>query len=82
MKELTKTSTSAEIKQYFNAILKLSKASEEFPVNLDEVWPLVYAAKNKAVEALKENFIENVDYQSLDQKVEREIGASVKSIVQ
>lgn len=70
MKELTKTSTSAEIKQYFNAILKLSKASEEFPVNLDEVWPLVYAAKNKAVDALKDNFMEGIDYQVLNQKVE------------
>lgn len=70
MKELTKTSTGAEIKQYFNAILKLSKASEEFPVNLDGVWPLVYAAKNKAVDALKENFMEGVDYQVLNQKVE------------
>nr|DAV75168.1 MAG TPA: hypothetical protein [Caudoviricetes sp.] len=78
MKELTKTSTSAEIKQYFNAILKLSKASEEFPVNLDEVWPLVYSAKNKAVSALKENFMEGVDYQSLNQKVERKIGATMK----
>lgn len=62
MNQLTKTSTNSEIKDYFNAVLKLAKASEEFPVNLDEVWPLVYSEKSKAVRALCENFIENVDY--------------------
>lgn len=78
LKQLTKSSTSAEIKQYFNAILKLSESNEDFPVNLDEVWPLVYAAKNKAVSALKENFMKGIDYQSLNQKVERELGATMK----
>lgn len=67
MKELTKTSTNAEIKQYFNAILKLSKASEEFPVNLDEVWLLVYGRKADAVEALQRDFMEGVDFQVLRQ---------------
>lgn len=62
MNQLTKSSTGAEIKDYFNAILKLSQASEEFPVNLDEVWPIVYAQKGKAMEALRSNFIEGVDF--------------------
>lgn len=35
MDQLTKSSTSEEIKEYFNAILKLSKTSEKYPVNLD-----------------------------------------------
>lgn len=67
MNQLTKTSTNSEIKDYFNAVLKLAKASEEFPVNLDEVWPLVYSEKSKAVRALQENFIENVDYRVIAQ---------------
>lgn len=46
--QLTKQSTGEEIKNYFNAVLKLAKASEEFPVNLDEVWPLVYGRKSDA----------------------------------
>lgn len=66
-KQLTKSSTSAEIKQYFNAILKLSKAREEFPVNLDEVWLLVYGRKADAVEALQRDFMEGVDFQVLRQ---------------
>ena len=62
MNQLTKTSTNSEIKSYFHAVLKLAKASEEFPVNLDEVWPLVYSQKGKAMEALRSNFIEGVDF--------------------
>lgn len=63
MNQLTKSSSSEEIKIYFNAILKLTKASEEFPVNLDEVWMLVYPRKDHAVRDLTDNFIEGVDYQ-------------------
>lgn len=63
--QLTKTSSGEEIKKYFAAILKLAKASEEFPVNLDEVWPLVYSRKSDAVEALQRDFVENEDFQVL-----------------
>ena len=63
MNQLTKSSSSEEIKAYFNAILRLAKASEEFPVNLDEVWMLVYPRKDHAVRDLIDNFIEGVDYQ-------------------
>lgn len=64
MNKLTKQSSEAEIKAYFCAVLNLSKSDEEFPVNLDDVWPLVYAEKGKAVRALKSNdlFMEGVDY--------------------
>lgn len=74
MDALTKHSSSAEIKNYFLAVLKLSEASEEFPVSLDEVWPLVYSAKEKAVRALKENFIQDVDYEVLTQNGENHYG--------
>lgn len=62
--QLTKQSTDQEIKAYFEEVLKLSKDSEEFPVNLDDVWPLVYSEKGKAVRALKSNelFLQDVDY--------------------
>lgn len=62
MNQLTKSSSSEEIKTYFNAILKLAKASEKFPVNLDEVWMLVYSRRDSAIDALKRDFIENDDY--------------------
>lgn len=64
MNQLTKQSSEAEIKAYFCAVLNLSKSDEEFPVNLDDVWPLVYSEKGKAVRALKSNdlFMEGVDY--------------------
>lgn len=64
IQQLTKQSTAQEIKSYFEEVLKLSKDSKEFPVNLDDVWPLVYAEKGKAVRALKSNelFVEGFDY--------------------
>lgn len=70
--QLTKQSTDQEIKAYFEEVLKLSKDSKEFPVNLDDVWPLVYSAKEEAVRALKSNdlFLQNVDYQVLAQNGE------------
>lgn len=71
--QLTKQSTDQEIKAYFEEVLKLSKDSEEFPVNLDDVWPLVYSEKGTAVRALKSNelFLKNVDYILLDQNVKQ-----------
>lgn len=73
MNQLTKTSTNSEIKDYFNAVLKLAKASEEFPVNLDEVWPLVYGRKEEAVRALTSDiqFMQGVDYQIFRQNAEK-----------
>lgn len=77
--QLTKQSTDQEIKAYFEEVLKLSKDSEEFPVNLDDVWPLVYSRKDKAVRALKEGelFIEGIDYIPLPKKGERLEGNSL-----
>lgn len=65
--QLTKQSTAQDIKAYFEEVLKLSRDSEEFPVNLDDVWPLVFGRKEEAVRALKNDklFVENIDYQVL-----------------
>lgn len=70
--QLTKQSTGQEIKAYFEEVLKLSKDSEEFPVNLDDVWPLVFGRKEEAVRALKNDrlFVENIDYQVLRKNAE------------
>ncbi len=73
MMQLSKSSSGEEIKKYFSAILKLAKASEEFPVNLEEVWPLVYSRKQEAVRALTNEaseFIENVDYKAVRQNAQ------------
>ena len=68
---LSKQSNENDIKRYFEAVLELSKSDNEFPINLDEVWMLVYPRKDHAVRALKENFIEGVDYQPLPKNGER-----------
>ena len=72
--QLTKQSTAQEIKAYFEEVLKLSKDSKEFPVNLEEVWPLVYADKGKAVRALKSNelFVDGIDFILLAQNGKQE----------
>jgi hypothetical protein len=67
---LSLSSSTEEIKRYFKAILELSKLDIPYPVNLDSCWMLCYSAKEKAVRALKENFIESVDYQFLAQNSE------------
>lgn len=59
---LSKESSESQIKRYFNAVLELSKSDNQFPVNLDEVWPLVYTRRDSAIDALKRDFIENDDF--------------------
>lgn len=59
---LTKESSENDIRRYFEGVLQLSKSSEEFPVNLDEVWPLVYGTKGNAIVALKKSFVKDIDY--------------------
>ncbi len=68
---LSKGSGEAELRSYFNSVLELSKSDNEFPINLDEVWMLVYPRKDHAVRALKENFIEGVDFKPLPKNGER-----------
>ena len=69
---LSKESSESEIKRYFNAVLKLSQSDNEFPINLDEVWMLVYPRKDHAVRALKENFMEGIDYKTLPKNGEQD----------
>lgn len=75
MKPLTKQSSEAEIKAYFCEVLNLSESDEEFPVNLDDVWPLVYARKDNAVRALQNNdlFIQGIDYQVSPKSAEQDV---------
>lgn len=62
---LSKNSSENEIKSYFKALLQLSKSDERYPVNLDQVWPLVYNRKSDASEALRRDFVENDDYKTV-----------------
>ena len=73
---LSKQSSDNDIKRYFEAVLELSKSDNEFPINLDEVWMLVYGRKEEAVRALTQGqqFIENIDYQVLRKNAENPNG--------
>lgn len=73
---LTKSSSISEIELYFRKVLELSKSDNEFPVNLEEVWMLIYGRKEEAVRALLSNdqFMEGVDYQVLRKNAEQKTG--------
>lgn len=57
------------IRSYFEKVLELVKSGEDFPVNLDEVWPLIYSDKGKAVRVLTgdNGFIKDIDYKVFTQ---------------
>lgn len=72
---LSLKSTNDEIRKYFIAVLNLSKSNEKYPVNLDDVWMLVYGRKQEAVRALtSEIFIQDIDYQLLRQNAQNPKG--------
>lgn len=72
---LSLKSTNDEIRKYFIAVLNLSKSNEKYPVNLDDVWMLVYGRKQEAVRALtSEIFIQDIDYQLLRQNAQNSKG--------
>lgn len=70
---LRKGSTPEQIKAYFAQVLTLKNSGEEFPVDLDHVWPLIYGRKQEAVRALQYTknkngdflYMQNIDYQLL-----------------
>ncbi|WP_460947623.1 hypothetical protein [Spirosoma daeguense] len=62
------------IKAYFEKVRQLVKDGQEYPVSLDEVWPLVYAEKGVAIRVLKKGFFENEDYKVFDQNVKNSNG--------
>ena len=60
---LTKDSAPEQMKNYFSKILKLSQTGKVFPIDLNDVWPLLYKQKVKALAVLRSDFIEGEDYQ-------------------
>ena len=66
---LSKESSEEQIKAYFNAVLELSKKQEEFSINFDEVWMIVYEDKRSAIYELKDKFLQGIDYQTVRKKV-------------
>lgn len=79
MVQLTKTSSQEELKAYFSEVLRLSQQVDtEFPVDFDQVWPLVYSHRRDAVRSLRSNFYDGVDYTQLaDNQRERKNAQSV-----
>lgn len=64
------------IRSYFEKVLELVKSGEDFPVNLDDVWPLIYSDKGKAVRVLTgdNGFIKDIDYKFFTQNGKNPVG--------
>lgn len=64
MKQLTKESSQEELRAYFALVLDYAKTQDEFPVDLDDVWPIAYDRKDHAVRDLKKEklFISGLDF--------------------
>lgn len=76
-----------QIRAYFEQVLKLRNSGEPFPVDLDMVWPLVYASKQKATDILereyltgKEYVMQRADSQRFNQKVKSKVGGDFKTV--
>ena len=59
------------LKAYFTKIVEYQESGEKYPVNLDDVWPLVYSRKDKAVRELRAGYDEGKDYYLLPQNGEQ-----------
>jgi hypothetical protein len=64
------------IRLYFEKVLELVKSGEDFPVNLDDVWPLIYSDKGKAVRVLTgdNGFIKDIDYKVFTRNGKNPVG--------
>lgn len=70
MDELQIKSSDEELKQFFDAVLKMRRSTDPFPVNLDDMWWLVFAQKKDAIRHLKtsDRFKEGEDYIFMDDR--------------
>jgi hypothetical protein len=57
-----KEGNTSKIKQFFQVLFNKENKGVQFPVDLDEVWDIVYSEKSKAVRALKTDFIHGTDF--------------------
>lgn len=76
-----------QIRSYFEQVLNLHNCGDPFPVDLDEVWPLVYSRKDNAVKVLERKFVKEEEYiskmidnQRFRQKAESKTGGDFRTI--
>ncbi len=67
--------TKEHLQAYFEMVCRnMDEKQDEFPINLDDVWPLVYPRKDHAVRDLTEKYIQDIDYQVFLKNGENPIG--------
>lgn len=73
MNTLTELTTPNELRAYFNRVLEEKRSGEDFPIDIEMVYPIIYKRKDYAVKELKKHFEEGIDYQTLRQKAEQDL---------
>ena len=63
-----------QLRGYFGKIKELVANGEQFPVDFEDVWPLVYSRKDHAIRALTEKCTQGVDYVLLPKKGSKKEG--------
>lgn len=68
MSELKIESTDEKLKRFFDTVLRMAHSTNSFPVNLDDVWWMMFGKKGSAVRYLKTygKFKEGEDYAFTD----------------
>ena len=71
---------SAKLREYFDGIFRAEESGEAFPMDLAHVWPIGYSRNDNAVAALRKSFLEGVDFVSVLNIKEREIGGTTEEV--
>lgn len=76
MTSIIRNGVSSDAKRYFEEICQLQASGNEFPVSLDDVWPLGWTRKSHAVRDLvnSELFIQDADYKVLPKNGQNQKG--------
>jgi hypothetical protein len=59
-----------DLKSYFVAVKTRFESGEEFPYDIEELVPVVFTRRDMAMEALKRDFTQDIDYRLIRQKTE------------
>lgn len=69
-----KEGDTSKIKKFFKILFDKNNKGVEFPVDLDEVWEIGYSTKGHAIDALKKEFKQSIDFQFFTENRKNSVG--------
>ena len=78
------TTTGQEVRAYFDGLFAAEQSGEQFPVNMDDVWPFAFVTKGEAKSALLKatEFVEGQDFGVIRQMPENPQGGRPTELIQ